>query len=58
MIPLVSLVEEFQDQAALIREVAEQVFEDTGIRIPFGVGTMIELPRAALLADQLALHSD
>ena len=58
MIPLVSLVEEFQDQAALIREVAEQVFEDTGIRIPFEVGTMIELPRAALLADQLALHSD
>ncbi len=54
MIPLVSTLSEFKAQEALVRSVAEQVFSELGIRIDYQVGTMIELPRAALTADQIA----
>ncbi|MGC8798468.1 MAG: pyruvate, phosphate dikinase [candidate division WOR-3 bacterium] len=53
MIPLVSDVEEFIRQRRLIEQVAEQVFAETGVRVRFTVGTMIEVPRAALLGDEI-----
>jgi pyruvate,orthophosphate dikinase len=54
MIPLVATVVEFRKQALLVREVAEEVFRERQITVPFLLGTMIELPRAALTADELA----
>lgn len=54
MVPLVGKVEEFRDQAALIRSVAQTVFLEIGKSCEFKVGTMIEIPRAALIADQIA----
>jgi len=54
MIPLVAHVHEFRRQALLVREVAEQVFRERQITVPYLLGTMIELPRAALTADEIA----
>jgi pyruvate,orthophosphate dikinase len=58
MIPLVSTVEELRRQRKLIDEVAKEVMTETGITVEYLVGTMIELPRAALTADQIATHAD
>jgi pyruvate,orthophosphate dikinase len=58
MIPLVSTPEEFIHQAALIREIASQVMSEYGMEIKYTVGTMIELPRAALVADSIAKHAE
>jgi pyruvate,orthophosphate dikinase len=58
MIPLVGVAEELRLQAAVVREVAEQVFAEKGLRIPYLVGTMIELPRAALTAADIAVHAE
>jgi pyruvate,orthophosphate dikinase len=54
MIPLVGHVEELRRQAQVVREVAERVFEERGRRVEYLVGTMIELPRAAVTADEIA----
>jgi pyruvate, orthophosphate dikinase len=54
MVPLVAVTEELRLQDRLIRDVAERVFQERGRRVEFLVGTMIELPRAALLADRVA----
>src|SRR5205814_8383621 len=54
MIPLVAQVIEFRKQALIVRQVAEEVFRERQITVPFLLGTMIELPRAALTADELA----
>jgi pyruvate,orthophosphate dikinase len=54
MVPLVSMVEEMRNQAAIVRRVAELVFKEKGQTVEYMVGTMIELPRAALTADQIA----
>jgi pyruvate,orthophosphate dikinase len=53
MIPLVSDVEELIRQRQLIEQVAEQVFSETGVQVKYTVGTMIEVPRAALLGDEI-----
>ena len=58
MVPLVSTAEELRNQADLIREVAREVMGEYGMTIDFTVGTMIELPRAALTADKIAEHAD
>jgi pyruvate,orthophosphate dikinase len=58
MIPLVSAPEEFRDQAALIREIAKQVMQEYGCELKYLVGTMIELPRAALVADKIAADAE
>ena len=58
MVPLVSLSEELRQQRELIDEVAQQVMGDHGMTIEYSVGTMIELPRAALMADSIAAHAD
>lgn len=54
MIPLVSMVSELRLQADVVRRVAADVMKETGQRIEYLVGTMIELPRAALTADKIA----
>ena len=54
MIPLVATVEEFRNQRYLIDGIADQVLGGMGERVPYLVGTMIELPRAALTADRIA----
>lgn len=54
MIPLVSTVKEFDNQKAIIESVAERVLGGMGEKIPYLIGTMIELPRAALTAGKIA----
>jgi pyruvate,orthophosphate dikinase len=58
MIPLVSTIQEFHLQAQLVRQVAAEVMEQTGQHIAYTVGTMIELPRAALTADEIASEAE
>ena len=53
MIPLVGTVKELQLNADMTRRVAAEVFAEQGVEVPVIVGTMIEIPRAALIADQL-----
>jgi pyruvate,orthophosphate dikinase len=54
MVPLVGFKPELVDQEKLIRETAEKVFKEKGVKVDYMVGTMIELPRAAVCADQIA----
>jgi pyruvate,orthophosphate dikinase len=58
MIPLVGIVTEYTDQEAIVRKVAKDVLEETGVEFDFLVGTMIELPRACLTADEIAEHAE
>ncbi len=58
MIPLVSHVHELADQAKVVREVAKKVFEAEGVTVDFLLGTMIELPRAAVTADEIAREAE
>jgi len=58
MVPLVSISEELHQQRELIDQVAQQVMGENGMTIEYSVGTMIELPRAALTADSIAAHAD
>lgn len=58
MVPLVSDANELARQRALIDEVAEAVFAEAGRRVEYQVGTMIEVPRAALTAEDIAEHAD
>jgi len=54
MVPLVGTLEEFKDQREIIDSVAKEVMKKTGVKFKYMVGTMIEVPRAALVADQIA----
>ncbi|MCF8222061.1 MAG: pyruvate, phosphate dikinase [Bacteroidales bacterium] len=58
MVPLIGTVEELKLQADIINTVAERVFEEKGTRVDYLVGTMIEIPRAALTADKVAETAD
>ena len=58
MIPLVALVEELRRQTDIVHRVAREVFQAEGRAVPYLVGTMIELPRAALTADEIAKEAD
>ena len=58
MIPLVALVEELRRQTEIVRRVAREVFQAEGRAVPYLVGTMIELPRAALTADEIARDAE
>jgi pyruvate,orthophosphate dikinase len=57
MIPLVSTVREFEHQHQVIEETARQTLGAMGEEVPYTVGTMIELPRAALTADEIAARA-
>ncbi len=58
MIPLVGFAEELRRMRELVVEVAAEECEAAGIDFPIEIGTMIELPRAAFVADQIAEHGD
>jgi pyruvate,orthophosphate dikinase len=58
MIPLVSHVEELRRQREVVERVADEVLNAEGVELEYHVGTMIELPRAALTADQVAEVAD
>jgi pyruvate,orthophosphate dikinase len=58
MIPLVGHVKELRDQKAVVDRVAEEVMREKGMRVKYLVGTMIEVPRAAMTADQIATEAD
>jgi pyruvate,orthophosphate dikinase len=58
MIPLVGTAKELADQAGHVRAVAAQVFADQGVTVDYMVGTMIEIPRAALIADSIAEEAE
>jgi len=58
MIPLVGTVREFQNQRAVIDRVAKEVQEEKGVKINYMVGTMIEIPRACIVADRIAEHAE
>jgi pyruvate,orthophosphate dikinase len=54
MIPLVGNIKEFRNQEKIVRDAAQQVMKEEGVTIPYLVGTMIELPGAAVCADEIA----
>ncbi|MBN1543732.1 pyruvate, phosphate dikinase [candidate division KSB1 bacterium] len=58
MIPLIGTMQEFKLQEEIIRRVAKEVFAERKDRIDYLVGTMIEIPRAALTADEIAEHAE
>ena len=58
MVPLIGIVNEFDLQEKVIRDTAKELFAQEGIEIPFKVGTMIEIPRAALTADYIAKKAE
>src|SRR5438067_4147785 len=57
MIPLTATLKEMANQAAIVHRVAQEVFTEKERKVDYLVGTMIELPRAALLADEIAKES-
>ena len=58
MVPLIGIVNEFDEQEKVIRSTADKLFEEEGVKIPYRVGTMIEIPRAALTADYIAKKAE
>ena len=58
MIPLVGLVKELRDQKAIVDRVANETMKQQGVRIKYLVGTMIEVPRGAIVADQIATEAE
>ena len=54
MIPLTATLKEMANQAGVVNRVAQEVFKEKGMTVPYMVGTMIELPRAALVAGEIA----
>ncbi len=58
MIPLIGHVKELAELEEMTREVAAEVMEEYGVQVDYLVGTMIELPRAALTADEVAEHAE
>ncbi|MDX1408504.1 MAG: putative PEP-binding protein, partial [Saprospiraceae bacterium] len=58
MVPLIGRLREFAHEEHIIREIAERIFAERGDRIDYKVGTMIEIPRAALTADHIATRAE
>ncbi|MFP4556792.1 MAG: pyruvate, phosphate dikinase [Bacteroidales bacterium] len=58
MIPLIGTVEEFRNQEKVVRATAEKVFAETGEKVDYLVGTMIEIPRACLTANDIAQEAE
>ena len=57
MVPLIGILYEFKQQKEIIQKVAKEVFEEYGIEVEYEIGTMIEIPRAALTADRIATEA-
>jgi len=58
MVPLIGTVQEFKLQEEIIRRVAAEVFAEKGVEVDYMVGTMIEIPRAALTANEIAEYAE
>jgi pyruvate,orthophosphate dikinase len=58
MIPLVAFPAELKAQAKIVRETAEKVFAEKGVKVPYLIGTMIELPRACMAAGEIAKEAE
>ena len=58
MVPLIGILYELKQQKAIIQKVAEEVFQEYGVKVDFEIGTMIEIPRAALTADRIATEAE
>ena len=58
MVPLIGTLEEFVNQKKVIQATAEKVFEEKGASVDYLIGTMIEIPRAALIADDIAQEAE
>jgi pyruvate,orthophosphate dikinase len=57
MVPLIGILYELKQQKEVIQKVAKEVFQEYGVTIDFEIGTMIEIPRAALTADRIATEA-
>ena len=57
MVPLIGILYEFHQQKEIIEKVAKEVFAEYGTEVEFEIGTMIEIPRAALTADRIATEA-
>ena len=57
MVPLIGILYELKQQKEIIQRVAKEVFTEYGIEVEFEIGTMIEIPRAALTADRIATEA-
>jgi len=58
MIPLAGFSTEFENQEKIVRQTAEEVFAEKGLKVDYLVGTMVEVPRAALTAEEIAKHAE
>ena len=58
MVPLIGILYEFKQQKEVIQKTAKEVFAEYGTEIKFEIGTMIEIPRAALTADKIATEAE
>ncbi len=58
MIPLIGTVEEYLEQEKVIRSTADELFKEYNDKVEYSVGTMIEIPRATLIADKIAKHAE
>ena len=58
MVPLIGILYEFKQQKEIIEKVAKEVFAEEGVEIKFEIGTMIEIPRAALTAGRIATEAE
>jgi len=58
MVPLVGTATEFKNQESIIRRVANEVIKETGVKFKYLVGTMIEIPRACLTADEIGAEAE
>ena len=58
MVPLIGIINELKQQKEIIKKVAEEVFAEEDVSIDFEIGTMIEIPRAALTADKIATEAE
>ncbi len=58
MVPLIGILYELKQQKEIIQKTAKEVFDEYGVEIEFEIGTMIEIPRAALTADKIATEAE
>ena len=58
MIPLVGTPQEFLNQKRIVQKAAKEVHKETGVKFPYLIGTMIEIPRACLVANQIAKEAE
>lgn len=58
MIPLIGSIAEYKNQALIIKREAERIRKERGLDIPYEIGTMIEVPRAAIISDKIACLKD